>query len=108
MKECSAPRGGKKESVAWTDQSERLNVGPESAGARPGPACFGNGGTEATVTDADIVLRVLDPRTFQNGHMQLQPSLAAEAIQRLAERLGLGLYERLQVSIASSTPKWST
>jgi N-methylhydantoinase A len=80
-------------SIAWIDGSERLNVGPKSAGAMPGPACYGNGGTEATVTDADIVLGVLDPKTFLNGRMQLQPSLSADSIQALADRLGLGLYE---------------
>lgn len=80
-------------SIAWIDGSERLNVGPKSAGADPGPASYGHGGTEATVTDADIVLGVLDPATFLNGRMQLQPELGVAAIQRLADQLGLGLFE---------------
>ena len=80
-------------SIAWIDASERLNVGPKSAGAAPGPASYGNGGTEATVTDADIVLGILDPTTFLNGRMQLRPELGEAAIQRLADQLGLGVYE---------------
>lgn len=80
-------------SIAWIDASDRLTVGPRSAGAVPGPACYGNGGTEATVTDADIVLGILDPTTFLNGRMQLRPDLAEQSVQRLADKLGLGLHE---------------
>jgi N-methylhydantoinase A len=80
-------------SIAWVDSSGRLNVGPRSAGAVPGPACYGNGGTEATVTDADVVLGVIDPARFLNGRMEIRPELAEQAIGRLAERLGLGLLE---------------
>ena len=80
-------------SIAWVDSSGRLNVGPRSAGAVPGPACYGNGGTEATVTDADVVLGVIDPDRFLSGRMEIKPELAEEAIGRLAERLELGLLE---------------
>jgi len=80
-------------SIAWVDGSGRLNVGPKSAGAVPGPACYGNGGTEATVTDADVVLNVIDPDRFLNGRMRIQRELAEASISRLAEKLGLGLYE---------------
>jgi N-methylhydantoinase A len=80
-------------SIAWVDASGRLNVGPKSAGAVPGPACYGNGGTEATVTDADVVLGVIDPERFLSGRMTIRRELAEASIQRLADKLGLGLYE---------------
>src|SRR3989442_12058286 len=51
-------------SIAWIDDSNRLNVGPQSAGAEPGPACYGRGGTRPTVTDADVALGIIDPDTF--------------------------------------------
>jgi N-methylhydantoinase A len=80
-------------SVAWIDDSGGLQVGPQSAGADPGPACYGKGGTEATVTDADVVLGLLDPDGFLHGSAPLDREAAATAIGRLAERLGLGLHE---------------
>ncbi len=77
-------------SLARVDALGRLRVGPESAGARPGPACYGQGGTEPTVTDADLVLGYLDPGFFLGGRMRLDRDAAARAI---AERVGrpLGL-----------------
>lgn len=80
-------------SIAWIDQSERLNVGPRSAGAFPGPACYGLGGTDPTVTDADVVLGILDPDTFLEGRMTIDPALSRQAITSVGDRLGLGLYE---------------
>jgi N-methylhydantoinase A len=80
-------------SIAWVDDQGRLNVGPHSAGARPGPACYGHGGTEATVTDADVVLGLIDPEKYLGGRMRLDASLAEQAVGRLAERLGLDLVE---------------
>jgi N-methylhydantoinase A len=80
-------------SIAWIDGSGRLNVGPQSAGASPGPACYGQGGTEATTTDADIVLGLIDPNGFLSGRMALDPDLAEAAVGRLADQLGLGLLE---------------
>jgi N-methylhydantoinase A len=71
-----------------------LVVGPESAGASPGPACYGNGGSDASVTDADLVLGLLDPEYFLGGDMPLYPDRAAEAIDRhVARPLGLDLLE---------------
>jgi N-methylhydantoinase A len=65
-------------------------VGPESAGADPGPACYGRGGTRSTVTDACVVLGVIDPAYFLGGQVRLDPDLAAAAIQRdVGEPLGL-------------------
>src|SRR5262249_9563423 len=66
-----------------------LKVGPRSAGARPGPACYGTGGTEPTVTDANLVLGRLNPDYFLGGRMRLGPELAHEAIATIAEPLGL-------------------
>jgi N-methylhydantoinase A len=79
-------------SVARIDELGLLKVGPESAGADPGPACYGLGGSEPTVTDADLVLGYLDPQYFLGGKMQLDRSRAEEAIRkRVAEPLGVDL-----------------
>ena len=67
---------------------EILEVGPESAGSNPGPACFGLGGTEATVTDADVVLGLIDPDYFLGGQMKLDREAAFESVRRVAEPLG--------------------
>lgn len=79
-------------SIAWIDQGGGLRVGPQSAGAEPGPACYGRGGTEATVTDASIVLGYLDPAYFAGGTLELKPELAAKAIEeKVAKPLGLSV-----------------
>ena len=65
---------------------EQLKVGPDSAGARPGPVCYGRGGTLATVTDADIVLGIIDPLTFLGGKMKLDREGAAKAIEEQIAR----------------------
>ena len=75
-------------SIAWIDKGGMLNVGPESAGAVPGPACYGTGGTQATVTDANLVLGRLNPSFFLGGELPLYPALAKEAIEKLANRMG--------------------
>jgi len=72
-------------SIAWLDPGGLCRVGPQSAGALPGPACYGKGGKEPTVTDANIVLGLLDPDYFLGGRMKLYPELAEEAIM---ERIG--------------------
>jgi N-methylhydantoinase A len=80
-------------SIARVDSLGLLKVGPDSAGADPGPVCYGNGGTHPTVTDADLVLGYLDPRYFLGGRMSLDVAGAKEAIMReIAEPLGLGLH----------------
>lgn len=76
-------------SIAWTDISGVLKVGPRSAGAAPGPACYGLGGREATITDAYVVLGIVDPERFLGGRMRLDPDLARAALAPIAERLGL-------------------
>ncbi|QEC47377.1 hydantoinase/oxoprolinase family protein [Baekduia soli] len=71
-----------------------LHVGPESAGAVPGPACYGAGGTEPTVTDADVVLGLINPETFLGGRRKLDPEAARQAIAtRIAEPLGITVEE---------------
>jgi N-methylhydantoinase A/oxoprolinase/acetone carboxylase beta subunit len=69
-------------SVAWIDDAGSLRVGPKSAGSEPGPACYGRGGDEATVTDASLVLGYIDPAYFADGTVALEPGLAKEVIER--------------------------
>ncbi len=67
-------------SVAGVDRLGRLTVGPESAGSEPGPAAFGNGGARATVTDADVVLGLIEPETFAEGRLHVDAAAAADAL----------------------------
>lgn len=77
-------------SIAWADPSTGLiHVGPKSATARPGPACYGFGGTEPTVTDACLVLGYLDPDYFLGGKMKLYPDKALDAIKKVADQAKL-------------------
>ncbi|MDI3339030.1 MAG: hydantoinase/oxoprolinase family protein [Sphaerobacter sp.] len=77
-------------SIAHVNNLGLMQVGPQSAGSKPGPACYGLGGTEPTVTDANVVLGYLDPGYFLGGRLALQPERARAAIAgRLAEKLGL-------------------
>ncbi len=79
-------------SIAWIDGAGGLRVGPHSAGSEPGPACYGRGGEEATVTDASVVLGWLDPAYFAGGSVALDPSLARTTIERrIAQPLGLSV-----------------
>jgi len=73
--------------------SRTLGVGPDSAGADPGPACYGKGNTTPTVTDADVVLGYIDPDNFLGGRMKLDKVKAAAAVQSVADSLGLSLAE---------------
>lgn len=77
-------------SIAWVDDHGLLHVGPQSAGAVPGPACYGRGGVLPTVTDACLVLGYLDPEYFLGGAMQLDAPAAQAAIRGLADRLAMG------------------
>ena len=95
-------------SIAWIDAGGALRVGPRSAGAQPGPACYGRGGTEATVTDANVVLGRIDPANFLGGEMALD----AEAARRPCsdDRRAAGprrSRRRPRGSSASSTRRWS-
>lgn len=71
-------------SIAWIDKVGGLHVGPESAGANPGPACYGFGGTRPTVTDANLVLGRIDPQSFLGGKMTLDAAAARAAIETVA------------------------
>jgi N-methylhydantoinase A len=78
-------------SIAWFERDGLMKMGPQSAGAKPGPACYGSGGTEATVTDANLVLGRLSPRGLLNGKMALDVGLARNAIAPLAGRLDFSI-----------------
>jgi N-methylhydantoinase A len=81
-------------SIAHVDALGLLKVGPDSAGAEPGPACYGLGGSEPTVTDADLILGYLDPDFFLGGRMELDREGALKAIeQKIARQLGLDAVE---------------
>jgi N-methylhydantoinase A/oxoprolinase/acetone carboxylase beta subunit len=80
-------------SIAWIDQGGAFRVGPQSAGALPGPAAYGRGGTQPTVTDANLVLGRLDGESFLGGQMQLDVEAARRAIADLARRLGIDEFD---------------
>jgi N-methylhydantoinase A len=76
-------------SIAWVDEAGGLHVGPRSAGAEPGPACYGRGGVEPTLTDANLVAGRLDPEYFLGGAMSLDVDAAHRSLARLGERMGV-------------------
>ena len=79
-------------SIAYVDEGGAFRVGPRSAGAVPGPACYGRGGTEPTVTDAQVALGRLDPERFLGGDLSIDKALAEEAIrEHIADPLGLSV-----------------
>ncbi|WP_232464583.1 hydantoinase/oxoprolinase family protein [Bordetella genomosp. 8] len=96
-------------SIAHANSMGLLNVGPESSGSVPGPACYDRGGLEPTVTDADLLLGYLDAEHFLGGTMRLRPELAAAAMTSLSERLGVdadavarGIYDMVNENMASA------
>src|SRR5713226_4018991 len=81
-------------SIAWIDPAGGLKVGPQSAGAAPGPACYGQGGTEPTVTDANLIVGRIDPEYFLGSGIRLQRDKAAQTItEKVAKPLGFSLAE---------------
>ncbi|SDI67318.1 MULTISPECIES: hydantoinase/oxoprolinase family protein [Roseobacteraceae] len=90
-------------SIAHVDSGGLLKVGPRSAGAHPGPVCYGLGSTEPTVTDANIVLQTLNPVEILGGRMKVRRDLAVASVQRLADKLGLGVMETAQGIISVVT-----
>ncbi|MCD2204566.1 hydantoinase/oxoprolinase family protein [Halobacterium sp. KA-6] len=80
-------------SVAWVDQGGSINVGPQSSGADPGPACYGRGGTDPTVTDADLLTGRLNPDYFLGGEMTLNVDAARDALEPLADEFGTSVRE---------------
>ena len=94
-------------SIASVDAGRTLRVGPESAGSVPGPACYGNGGTAATVTDANVVLGYLDAAAFMGGKRPLDRAASEAAVDRIAAALGLsrleaagGIYKMINLKMA--------
>ena len=80
-------------SIAWLDRGDILMVGPQSAGAAPGPACYGQGGSEPTVTDANLLLNRLAAQTRLAGRIALDPALSRQAMQPIMAQLGLDEYQ---------------
>src|SRR5690606_419648 len=79
-------------SIAWVDPGGALRVGPRSAGAVPGPVCYGRGGDRPTVTDANVILGYLDPEYLLGGRLKVHADAARAAVEaKLAKPLGLGL-----------------
>ena len=97
-------------SIGWIDEVGLLRMGPQSAGADPGPACYDIGGTEPTCSDADLVLGYLDPDFFAGGRMKLSLEKATKAVEeKIAKPLGLsvmeaaaGMYEVINVGMAAA------
>ncbi len=89
LAECSAGGG----TIAWVDEGGAMRVGPTSAGASPGPACYDRGGTEPTITDANLLLGRLNPESLLGGGMKIYAGKAEEAFKRLSSRLGIDASE---------------
>ena len=80
-------------SIAWVDNGGILKVGPQSAGAEPGPACYARGGTEAAITDARVVLGHLNNKELLNGQLPIDSSLSFKAVEKLSEKIGMNVEE---------------
>ena len=78
-------------SIAWVDEGGHLQVGPQSAGADPGPACYNKGGQQATFTDAALLIGYLDPANFLGGEIEINTAQAEAAVGRLGEGLGMSV-----------------
>lgn len=89
-------------SIAWIDSGGILKVGPQSAGANPGPACYMLGGQEATITDARVVLGHLNNETLLDGRLPIDAELSRKAVQRLADKIHMDLYETAKGIVAVS------
>lgn len=90
-------------SIAWIDGAGVLKVGPRSAGAEPGPACYDKGGEEPTITDAYVVLGLIDPVNFLGGTMRLIPERAQETLAVIAQRLNRGIEAAAEAVLAVAT-----
>jgi N-methylhydantoinase A len=89
LAECSAGGG----TIAWVDEGGALNVGPTSAGANPGPACYGKGGSQPTITDANLVLGRLNPENLLDGSMRIYQRNARLSLKKLGVELDMGVEE---------------
>ena len=90
-------------SIIWIDPGGLLRVGPLSAGADPGPACYGRGGTEPTVTDAAVVLGWIDPAYFLGGLLTLDADASRRVLMGVAERLGMSVEEAAYAALTIAT-----
>jgi N-methylhydantoinase A len=91
-------------SIAWIDSGGALRVGPMSAGADPGPACYGMGGTEPTITDANVILGRINPDYFLGGEMSLDAEASKRALAGISGALGVGIVEAAEgiIKVANS------
>ena len=89
-------------SIGWIDSGGILKVGPQSAGANPGPACYMLGGQEATITDARVVLGHLNNEALLDGRLPIDAELSRQAVQRLADKIHMDLYETARGIVAVS------
>ena len=96
-------------SIVWVDEGGALRVGPQSAGATPGPACYGQGGNECTVTDANLVLGLINPNGLLGGSLNLDQVASERAVGRIAERFSVtvraaaeGIYRVVNASMAAA------
>ena len=87
-------------SIVWADEGGMLRVGPRSAGADPGPACYDRGGSEPTLTDAHVVRGTVRPEAFLGGRMRISSAAAARALEPLARRFGLTLEAAADSAVA--------
>ncbi|MCJ7608195.1 hydantoinase/oxoprolinase family protein, partial [Candidatus Bathyarchaeota archaeon] len=89
LAECSSGGG----TIAWADEGGALRIGPISAGAYPGPACYGRGGTQPTITDANLLLGRLNPRNLLSGSMPIYPEKGRVALEELGGKVAMGAEE---------------
>ncbi len=89
LAECSSGGG----TIAWVDEGKVLHIGPTSAGAIPGPVCYGRGGTQPTITDANLILGRLNPNILLNGEMMIHLQLARDSMKVLSGKIGMGMEE---------------
>jgi N-methylhydantoinase A len=80
-------------SIVWIDEGGAIRVGPHSAGAVPGPACYGRGGTDCTVTDANMILGILNPQSLLGGKLEVDPAKSTAAIAPIAAHVGRSVQE---------------
>ncbi|MDX2159027.1 MAG: hydantoinase/oxoprolinase family protein [Hyphomicrobiaceae bacterium] len=87
-------------SIIWVDDGGMLRVGPHSSGADPGPACYGRGGTEPTLTDAHVIRGSVRPEAFLGGSMQIDAAASARALQPIADKFGMTLEAAADSAVA--------
>ena len=86
-------------SIAWVDDGGMLRVGPQSAGADPGPACYGRGGEQPTLTDAHVIRGTIRPEAFLNGEMSIASAASQRAFEPLSEQFGMSVFSAAESAI---------